>query len=56
MRVAAVRRFAQEADVVDVSVRENAFGCYLPVCEFCGCAIDRPHKRCSALEDGRCQP
>lgn len=28
----------------------------LPICEFCGCEIDRPEKRCAALEDGRCQP
>jgi hypothetical protein len=42
--------------VVDVSIREDRVDRSPPICEFCGCKIDRPRKRCAALEDGRCQP
>jgi len=43
-------------EVVDVSACEESVDRSPIICEFCGCAIDRPEKRCSALEDGRCQP
>lgn len=28
----------------------------LPICEFCGCAIDRPEKRCVAYSSGGAGP
>jgi len=49
-------RFCKGVEVVDVSVRWNAVDLTLPICEFCGCEIDRPEKRCAALTDGRCRP
>jgi len=42
--------------VVGVSIREDRVDRSLPICELCGCEIDRPRKRCAALDDGRCQP
>jgi hypothetical protein len=54
--VAARLRFSQGREVVGSRLTDNLVDGRLPICEFCGCAIDRPEKRCAALEDGRCQP
>jgi hypothetical protein len=43
-------------EVVDVTVHEDGHYCLRPICEFCGCEIDRLEKRCAALDDGRCRP
>jgi len=42
--------------VVSVIRHSNGVECAPPICEFCGCEIDYPAKRCAALEDGRCRP
>jgi hypothetical protein len=49
-------RFCEGTDVVDVTVHLDGIDRDPPICEFCGCTIDYPWKRCAALEDGRCQP
>ena len=55
-RAAAILRFCEGVEVVDLRVCPNAIGHSPPICEFCGCEIDRPEKRCAALTDGRCRP
>ncbi|MDL0125925.1 hypothetical protein PNQ92_10960, partial [Halobacterium salinarum] len=42
--------------VVEMSAFENAHDRDNPICEFCGCTIDYPERRCAALKDGRCKP
>jgi len=36
--------------------RWNGVDRALLICEFCGCEIGYPEKRCAALEDGKCRP
>ena len=43
-------------EVVELTVQTNVGDHYPPICEFCGCKIDYPAKRCAALADGWCQP
>ena len=49
-------RLCEGTEVVDVTVRVDGSDLAPPICEYCGCEIDYPGKRCAALEDGRCQP
>jgi hypothetical protein len=43
-------------EVVEVIVYVDGLDHSPPICEYCGCVIDRPEKRCAALADGRCRP
>ena len=56
MGVAAVWRFLQGVEVVELKDSERSNDQYPLICEFCGRVIDHLGKRCAALEDGRCRP